>query len=276
MEKMKGEIGEEERSNCDNQADGKLKVRILVVDDSLLDRKVVERLLNKSEEGFEVITVDNGKKAMDILGLNEAETEPAAINVSSLLIDCRFTKLCFIFILIFVHFSVFYNCIALPSYEMKSKLLFSYLSHNDRRNYYVRALDCPEANQDGPRHPGRQRYIANGDDQSIDIVLTDYCMPGMTGYDLLKAVKGQSFPKPIPVVVMSSENEPQRISRAIGAEDFILKPIQIKDVQRLRNYARPNASSPIIGTKRKMKPLELATESGGSEKRPRLAGVVVA
>lgn len=53
MEKMKGEIGEEERSNCDNQGDGKLKVRILVVDDSLLDRKVVERLLNKSEEGFE-------------------------------------------------------------------------------------------------------------------------------------------------------------------------------------------------------------------------------
>ncbi|KAL0917662.1 hypothetical protein M5K25_012741 [Dendrobium thyrsiflorum] len=196
MEKMKGEIVEEERSNCDNEGDGKLKVRILVVDDSLLDRKVVERLLNKSEEGFEVITVDNGKKAMDILGLNEAETEPAAIN-----------------------------------------------------------------------------------DQSIDIVLTDYCMPGMTGYDLLKAVKGQSFPKPIPVVVMSSENEPQRISRcrAIGAEDFILKPIQIKDVQRLRNYAKPNASSPIVGSKRKMKPLELATESGGgSEKRPRLAGVVVA
>ncbi|PKU64751.1 two-component response regulator ORR1 [Dendrobium catenatum] len=195
MEKMKGEIGEEERSNCDNQGDGKLKVRILVVDDSLLDRKVVERLLNKSEEGFEVITVDNGKKAMDILGLNEAETELAAIN-----------------------------------------------------------------------------------DQSIDIVLTDYCMPGMTGYDLLKAVKGQSFRKPIPVVVMSSENEPQRISRcrAIGAEDFILKPIQIKDVQRLRNYAKPNTSSPIVGSKRKMKPLELATESGGSEKRPRLAGVVVA
>ncbi|KAI0507795.1 hypothetical protein KFK09_013923 [Dendrobium nobile] len=195
MEKMKGEVGEEERSNCDNQGDGKLKVRILVVDDSLLDRKVVERLLNKSEEGFEVITVDNGKKAMDILGLNEAETEPAAIN-----------------------------------------------------------------------------------DQSIDIVLTDYCMPGMTGYDLLKAVKGQSFPKPIPVVVMSSENEPQRISRcrAIGAEDFILKPIQIKDVQRLRNYAKPKASSSsIVGSKRKMKQLELA-ESGGSEKRPRLAGVVVA
>ncbi|KAL5215936.1 hypothetical protein ABZP36_007337 [Zizania latifolia] len=43
--------------------------------------------------------------------------------------------------------------------------------------------------------------------------------------------------KPIPVIVMSSENEPQRISRCLnaGAEDFIVKPLQSKDVQRLRN-----------------------------------------
>ncbi|XP_020584611.1 two-component response regulator ORR1-like isoform X1 [Phalaenopsis equestris] len=179
-----------------SEGEGKLKVRILVVDDSVLDRRVVERLLSESEEGFEVISVDNGKKAMDVLGLHEVESEPTAINV-----------------------------------------------------------------------------------QSIDIVLTDYCMPGMTGYDLLKAVKGQNFPKPIPVVVMSSENEPQRISRcrAIGAEDFILKPIQIKDVQRLRNYVKPNTSPPSVGLKRKIAAsLELAVENGGSEKRPRLAGVVVA
>ncbi|XP_020584612.1 two-component response regulator ORR2-like isoform X2 [Phalaenopsis equestris] len=101
-----------------SEGEGKLKVRILVVDDSVLDRRVVERLLSESEEGFEVISVDNGKKAMDVLGLHEVESEPTAINV-----------------------------------------------------------------------------------QSIDIVLTDYCMPGMTGYDLLKAVKGQNFPKPIPVVM---------------------------------------------------------------------------
>ncbi|AQK53039.1 Two-component response regulator ARR16 [Zea mays] len=53
-----------------------------------------------------------------------------------------------------------------------------------------------------------------------------------------------SSPNPIPVVVMSSENEPQRISRCLtaGAEDFILKPLKTKDVQRLRNCssaARP-------------------------------------
>ncbi|CAD5179739.1 unnamed protein product [Musa acuminata subsp. malaccensis] len=39
-------------------------------------------------------------------------------------------------------------------------------------------------------------------------------MPEMTGYDLLKAVMEQSCQKPIPVIVMSSENEPQRINSA--------------------------------------------------------------
>uniref|UniRef100_A0A804JM94 Response regulatory domain-containing protein n=1 Tax=Musa acuminata subsp. malaccensis TaxID=214687 RepID=A0A804JM94_MUSAM len=43
-------------------------------------------------------------------------------------------------------------------------------------------------------------------------------MPEMTGYDLLKAVMEQSCQKPIPVIVMSSENEPQRIN------SFLLEP----------------------------------------------------
>jgi YesN/AraC family two-component response regulator len=30
-------------------------------------------------------------------------------------------------------------------------------------------------------------------EQAIDMVLTDYCMPEMTGYDLLKAVKVQQI-----------------------------------------------------------------------------------
>ena len=31
--------------------------------------------------------------------------------------------------------------------------------------------------------------MASLQEQAIDMVLTDYCMPEMTGYDLLKAVK---------------------------------------------------------------------------------------
>ncbi|XP_040377349.1 two-component response regulator ORR2-like [Oryza brachyantha] len=152
-------------------------VRVLVVDDSPVDRRVVELLLRAHCCGggeaapFHVTAVDSGKKAMELLG--------------------------------------------------------------QRRNHL------------GPSSPAAAADGAS--EEAIDIVLTDYCMPEMTGYDLLKAIKALSSPNPIPVVVMSSENEPQRISRCLtaGAEDFILKPLKINDVQRLRKCSgvRPKGSA---------------------------------
>ncbi|KAF4393424.1 hypothetical protein F8388_023228 [Cannabis sativa] len=42
----------------------------------------------------------------------------------------------------------------------------------------------------------------------------------------------------IPVVIMSSENEPSRINRCLedGAEEFFLKPVQLSDVKKLRSH----------------------------------------
>ena len=47
----------------------------------------------------------------------------------------------------------------------------------------------------------------------INLIITDYCMPGMTGYDLLRKIKESSSFKDIPVVIMSSDNIPSRINR---------------------------------------------------------------
>ncbi|KAL2233593.1 UNVERIFIED_CONTAM: Two-component response regulator ARR4 [Sesamum indicum] len=72
----------------------------------------------------------------------------------------------------------------------------------------------------------------------VDLIITDYCMPGMTGYELLKKIKGSSTFREIPVVIMSSENVLARIDRCLeeGAEDFIVKPVKLSDVKRLKNY----------------------------------------
>ncbi|WOK96533.1 two-component response regulator ORR1 [Canna indica] len=176
-------------------------VRVLVVDDSPVDRRIVEMLLKRSGGIFDVVSVDSGKKAMEVLGLTEIVAKP-----------CK---------------------------------------------NYGNVLQ----------------------DQKIDIVLTDYCMPEMTGFDLLKAVKKHNTSRSIPVVVMSSENNPERISRcrAIGAEDFILKPLQVTDVQRLTACTLPIAPNPMLksGSKRKQA-VELMVESIGSDARPRLAKVAAA
>lgn len=166
-------------------------IHALVVDDCLLDRKIVEKLLLKTGS-FTVTKVDSGEKALDILGLNKDAQSPV-------------------------------------------------------------------------------------NDYKIDIIVTDYCMPGMNGYDLLKTVKEHTHLKSIPVVIMSSENVQQRISscRMIGAEDFILKPLHLRDIERLRNYIRPAVPITKVNTKRKL-PLDMMTENNGPERRPRLAGVIVA
>ncbi|XP_010935473.1 two-component response regulator ORR6 [Elaeis guineensis] len=70
---------------------------------------------------------------------------------------------------------------------------------------------------------------------NVNMIITDYWMPEMTGYDLLKKIKESSTLKEIPVVIMSSENVPNRISRCLeeGAEDFLLKPVRPSDVSRV-------------------------------------------
>lgn len=129
------------------------EVHVLAVDDNLVDRTVIERLLRLT--ACRVTAVDSGIRALQYLGLQE---------------------------------------------ETSSQVGF--------------------------------------DSLKVDMIITDYCMPGMTGYELLKKIKESSTLREIPVVIMSSENVVARIDRCLeeGAEDFIVKPVKLADVKRLREY----------------------------------------
>ncbi|CAN6808028.1 unnamed protein product [Brassica oleracea var. botrytis] len=131
---------------------------VLAVDDSFFDRKMIERLLQKSS--CQVTTVDSGSKALEFLGLRESNQS-----------------------------------------------------------------DDPNATSTSP-------------EVEINLIITDYCMPGMTGYDLLKRVKESAAFRSIPVVIMSSENIPARISRCLeeGAEEFFLKPVKLADLTKLKSH----------------------------------------
>ncbi|XP_010554778.1 PREDICTED: two-component response regulator ARR9-like [Tarenaya hassleriana] len=135
---------------------------VLAVDDSLFDRKLIERLLQKSS--YQVTTVDSGTKALEFLGLREGG-------------DNNDTKT--------------------PSSSPK-----------------------------------------NHQEVEVNLIITDYCMPGMTGYDLLKKIKESSAFKNVPVVIMSSENVPSRITRCLeeGAEEFFLKPVRLADLNKLKPH----------------------------------------
>ncbi|XVF36933.1 hypothetical protein REPUB_Repub19eG0101700 [Reevesia pubescens] len=141
---------------------------VLAVDDSVIDRKLLEKLLKVSSyQGIIAVTcVESGDKALEYLGLLN-NLDP--------------------------HHS--------PSSSSPSSL---------------------SSQQEGLK---------------VNLIMTDFCMPGMSGYDLLKRVKGSSW-KDVPVVVMSSENVPSRISMCLegGAEEFMLKPLQLSDLHKIQAY----------------------------------------
>jgi DNA-binding response OmpR family regulator len=59
-----------------------------------------------------------------------------------------------------------------------------------------------------------------------DIILLDYLMPVLTGFDLIPIIRGSLNHKNTPVIILSSESNIQNVKEAIslGASDYILKP----------------------------------------------------
>ncbi|KAK3139705.1 hypothetical protein QOZ80_5AG0388330 [Eleusine coracana subsp. coracana] len=82
---------------------------------------------------------------------------------------------------------------------------------------------------------GKKALKILGTEPNATMIITDYSMPEMTGYELLQKVKASSELKQIPVVIMSSEDVPTRINRCLeeGAEDFVLKPVRQSDISRI-------------------------------------------
>jgi len=57
-------------------ADAELRFHVLAVDDSLIDRKLIEMLLKNSS--YQVTTVDSGSKALELLGLRDEAAESSS------------------------------------------------------------------------------------------------------------------------------------------------------------------------------------------------------
>nr|GMD36378.1 two-component response regulator ARR6-like [Ipomoea batatas] len=174
---------------------GVQELHVLAVDDSHVDRKVIERLLKISA----FTAVESGSRALQYLGL-DGEKGSAAIDLKRGLL----------------------------------KLKKSSLKNDGLVFVKLKGL-------------------------KVNLIMTDYSMPGMTGYELLKKIKGSSALREIPVVIMSSENVLARIDRCLeeGAEEFLMKPVKLSDVKRLKDFVlRGDGESKEGATTRKRKPTD--------------------
>ena len=69
----------------------------------------------------------------------------------------------------------------------------------------------------------------------IDVVLLDIVMPGMDGFEVLRRRQESEIFKKIPVIVltMSDREEDRELAEQLGADGFLLKPVDAKKA-RLR------------------------------------------
>ncbi|MBI3803710.1 MAG: response regulator [Nitrospirae bacterium] len=69
-------------------------------------------------------------------------------------------------------------------------------------------------------------------EERMGLVLLDVSMPGMDGFDVCRAIKGNSDLYHIPVLFLSARVDPgsQAFGMSLGAADYLSKPIQPAEV----------------------------------------------
>ncbi len=75
-------------------------------------------------------------------------------------------------------------------------------------------------------------------ENSIDAVVADAIMPGLTGYDLCRMLKKREDKKNVPVIILSGLASNQSESETCKADVFLSKTPQIKDelIETLKNF----------------------------------------
>ncbi len=68
------------------------------------------------------------------------------------------------------------------------------------------------------------------DQTHIDLVVSDIMMPGVDGYALLSAIRGANMRLPVLFVTAKGEYEDKAYGFSGGADDYMVKPINVKEM----------------------------------------------
>lgn len=110
----------------------------------------------------------------------------------------------------------------------------------------VEILDAPDGN----------RALAQLKNQSVDLILSDWEMPNMTGAELLSAVRAMPNAGNVPFIMISSRGDRSHIVKAIqlGVSDYLSKPFSGEELlkkvfKQLKAVGKtPSASSRSAST----------------------------
>ena len=79
--------------------------------------------------------------------------------------------------------------------------------------------------------------------KSYDLILSDWNMDGMTGFQLLKRVRSLPRTAKIPFILITAEAKPENIlaAKKAGANGYLLKPFKLDALETMLNAVLSNA-----------------------------------
>jgi phosphoserine phosphatase RsbU/P len=91
--------------------------------------------------------------------------------------------------------------------------------------------------------------LALWDASPFDIIISDWMMPGMTGVEFCRAVRGRANEAYSYFILLTSKSETEEITRGLeaGADDFLTKPFNADELR-----ARLRAGERIVGMQRQV------------------------
>ena len=122
-----------------------------------------------------------------------------------------------------------FNILVVEDDKNLRKLITTYLQRNKYNTY--EATNGEEA--------------LNVLDQSyIDLIVSDIMMPKMDGYELIKSLREAKYDVPILIITAKSEIEDKKEGFLLGADDYMVKPIDIEEMLlRVRVLLRRSKSA---------------------------------
>ncbi|HUI67889.1 MAG TPA: response regulator [Nitrospirota bacterium] len=91
-----------------------------------------------------------------------------------------------------------------------------------------------------PRSDGESALSYVNGDNPVDLVISDYRLPGITGLDILMAIRQRTPNLPVIFFTGNGTIENYLKATALGVFEFLNKPVRMKDLSRIVDAALRN------------------------------------
>lgn len=91
----------------------------------------------------------------------------------------------------------------------------------DEKGYAVIALSDSE------------QVVATVIHKKPDVILLDLSMPAISGDEITRRLKSDPATASIPIIISSANKDTEKIAQEAGANNFILKPFDIEELEKM-------------------------------------------